>query len=97
MKDHNPQDPDPAKAAYYAERVHPSPSPQLTKSSVNSKDRVTVPVQHDAVHFEVAILVKVSVVQMIRVGRKETNVFRNRLIRLAKGVRTFFRLKQGYN
>lgn len=93
MEDHNPRDPDSVKAAYYADQVRPSPSPQLTKSFVNSKDRAIVPEQHDVVHSEAAILVKVPVAQAIRVGRKGTNVFRNWQIRLAKGVRTSFHLE----
>lgn len=73
----DPQVPGSVKAVYYAGLDCPSQSPQLTTSSVGSKDRVTVPAQHDAVHSGVAILVKVPVAQVIHAGQKETSVYRN--------------------
>ena len=88
MKDQDPPAPDPVKSAYQVDLVHPSPSPQLTTSSVNSMDRVTVHVQHDGVHSEAAVLVKVPVAQATRVGRKETNVSRNWSIQLVKVAKT---------
>lgn len=77
MKKQGLQVPDSVKAACYAEPVHPSPSPQLTTSSVGSKDQGAVPAQHGVVRSEVAILEKVFVAQTTQAGRKETNVSRN--------------------
>jgi len=91
MKVQDPQDLDSAKSAYQADPVHPSPSPQLTMSSVSSMDRATVPVQHGGVHSEAAVLVKVSVAQANRVGRKGTNVSRSWSVQLVRVVKTFCR------
>jgi len=97
MKDRDSWGSGPVKSACQAELVRPSPSPQLTTSSVNSKDRVIVPVQNDVVHSEAAILVTVPVAEMIWVVRKETNVSRNRPTHPVKGVKTSFHLGQGYD
>ena len=88
MKDQDPQNLDSVKSAYQVDLVHPSPSPQLTTSSVGSMDRVTVPVQHDGAHSEAAIPVKVPFAQATRVVQKGTNASRNSSVQLAKVVKT---------
>lgn len=65
------------KAVYYAGPVHPRQSPQLRRSSVGLEGQGTVAVQHDAVHSEVAILVKVFAAQTIQADLKETTVSEN--------------------
>ena len=77
MKDQDLQDSGYAKSVYQVEPIHPSQFPQLTTSSVDSQDRVAVPVQHGEAHSEVGILVKVPVAPAIRVGQKGTSVSRN--------------------
>ena len=61
MKGQDLQDPDSTKAVYYVGLVHRSQSPRSRTSSASSTDQATVLAQHDAVHSEAAILVKVPV------------------------------------